>query len=245
MAKIKVIIPNAGMSSSTLKDRERMLKSVARNDTEISVECIMAGPESIESEYDASMASPFILKQVKAAEESGFDAVIIYCGSDPALKAAREIVRIPVIGPGETSFHLASMLSSKFSVIGGSDKGKLQELGLDPSLFASARSLGIPVVELRDDQGVTKEAKEAVISEARKAVAEDGAQAIILGCLGLAGIAQEVEKEVGVPVIDPAFVSVNMAELLIQNGLSQSKISYPYPPKKKYYGSEKKYYGGE
>ena len=105
MSKIKVIIPNAGMSSSTLKERERMLKAVAREDTEISVDCIKGGPESLESEYDSLMASRYILEEVKIAENSGFDAIIIYCGGDPALAAAREIVNIPVIGPGEAEIN--------------------------------------------------------------------------------------------------------------------------------------------
>ncbi|HZK11857.1 MAG TPA: aspartate/glutamate racemase family protein [Atribacterota bacterium] len=234
MSKIKVIIPNAGMSSSTLKERERMLKAVAREDTEISVDCIKGGPESLESEYDSLMASRYILEEVKIAEISGFDAIIIYCGGDPALGAAREIVNIPVIGPGEVSIHLASMLSRRFTIISGSEE-KFAKSKLNYICLASIRSLNIPVIDLRDSKGVVREAKEAVIREGRKAIEEDGAQAIVLGCLGLAGIGKEVQEELGVPVIDPAFVSINMAELLIFSNLTHSKLAYPNPPKKKYY----------
>ena len=234
MSKIKVIIPNAGMSSSTLKERERMLKAVAREDTEISVDCIKGGPESLESEYDSLMASRYILEEVKIAENSGFDAIIIYCGGDPALAAAREIVNIPVIGPGEVSIHLASMLSRRFTIVSGKEES-FRKAKLDYSCLASVKSLNISVVNLRDSKGVAKEAKEAVVREGRKAIEEDGAQAIVLGCLGLAGIGKEVQEELGVPVIDPAFVSINMAELLIQSHLTHSKLTYPNPPKKKYY----------
>ncbi len=31
------------------------------------------------------------------AEKDGFDGLIVYCGSDPAVKACREVVDIPVI----------------------------------------------------------------------------------------------------------------------------------------------------
>lgn len=233
MLKIKVIIPNAGMSASTLKDRERMLKTVAREDTEISVDCIEAGPESIESDYDIFIASSYILKMVKAAAEAGFGAVILYCGCDPALGAAREIVDIPVVGPGEVSFHLASILSHKFTIIG--THKRLEDFGVDRSRLSSLRSLDIPVIDLRDDKGVTKEAKAAVLQEGKKAIMEDGAQAIVLGCLGLAGIANDIQEKLGVPVIDPAFVAINIAELLIHLNLTHSKFSWPKLLNKRYY----------
>ena len=233
MSKIKVIIPNAGMSLSKLRYRERMLKAVAREDTEINVDCIKAGPASIESRYDSVMASRYILEEVKAAEKSGFDAIIIYCGDDPALDAAREIVNIPVIGPGVVSIYIASMLCRKFTIIGG-EEGFIKSK-LNYSCLASTRSLNIPVLDLRDSKGVVKEVKELLIRESRKAIEEDGAEAIVLGCLGLAGIGKEVQKKLGVPVIDPAFVSINMAELLIHSNLTHSKLTYRNPPKKKYY----------
>ncbi len=90
--RLKVIIPNAGMLPETLRSRERMLAEYAMPDTLISVDCIERGPESIESNYDKVLAGPYIMEKVLAAEEEGFDAVIIYCGSDPATEAARECV---------------------------------------------------------------------------------------------------------------------------------------------------------
>jgi len=234
MSKIKVIVPNAGMSPDKLKYRERMLKAVAREDTEIEVDCIEAGPASIESGYDSFMASRYILEKVKTAEESGFDAIIIYCGGDPALDAAREIVNIPVIGPGVVSVCIASMLSRKFSIIGGREDMFIRSK-LNYSCLASTRRLNIPVLDLRDSEGVVKEVKELVIRESRKAIEEDGAEAIVFGCLGLAGIGKEVQIRLGVPVIDPAFVSINMAELLIHSNLTHSKLTYRNPSKQKYY----------
>jgi len=235
--KIKVIIPNAGMSPSELKDRERMLKTVARADTEISVDCIAAGPESIESHYDEIMASRYILERVKAAEEAGFDAIVIYCTSDPAVDAAREIVNIPVVGPGEVAIHLASILGNRFSYLTvleetiPKNEERIRKSKIDQSCLASVRSLGIPVSRLRDN---LEETKRAVIREGRKAVEEDGAQVVILGCMGLAGLGKEVQAELGVPVVDPAFIAVNMAELLLCSNLTYSRLAYPCPPGKRY-----------
>lgn len=232
MPRIRIIIPNAGMSSSVLKDREKMLKTVARADTEVSVACIAGGPESIESHYDELMASRYILEGVKAAEEAGFDAIVIYCTSDPAIDAAREIVNIPVIGPGEAAVHLATMLGHRFSYLTvleetvPASEERIRRSKVDRSCLVSVRNLGIPVSRLRDN---LDETKNAVMREGRKAVEEDGAQVIILGCMGLAGLGNEVQNELGVPVIDPAFAAINLAELLIHSNLVHSKLAYPKP----------------
>ena len=59
--KLKVIIPNSGMDRKTLDDREVMLSAYAMQSTEISVDCIDHGPESIENAYDEVMACAHIL----------------------------------------------------------------------------------------------------------------------------------------------------------------------------------------
>ena len=76
MVRIKVIIPNAGMDKEALKRREGMLSKVTMPSTELSVECIESGPESIESYYDEALALPSLLKQTKKAEKDGYDAVV-------------------------------------------------------------------------------------------------------------------------------------------------------------------------
>ena len=84
--KIKVIIPNSGMDRKTLDSREEMLSAYAWPGTEISVDCIPGGPESIESAYDEVLASPYVVEMSLQAEKEGFDKngfrVIVNCGED-------------------------------------------------------------------------------------------------------------------------------------------------------------------
>ena len=49
-----------------------------------------------------------MVKESIRAEKEGYDAIVIYCFSDVGIDAIRENVRIPVIGPGETSLAVAS-----------------------------------------------------------------------------------------------------------------------------------------
>lgn len=57
------------------------------------------------------------MKESIRAEKEGYDAIVIYCFSDVGIDAIRENVRIPVIGPGETSLAAASMICNRFTVL--------------------------------------------------------------------------------------------------------------------------------
>jgi allantoin racemase len=55
------------------------------------------------------------------------------------------------------------------------------------------------------------------------AVAEEGAEAIVLGCAGMTDLARELERNAGVPVLDGVACAVGLAETLIRLGLKTSK----------------------
>ncbi|MGZ8726388.1 MAG: aspartate/glutamate racemase family protein [Aeromicrobium sp.] len=59
-----------------------------------------------------------ILDSVIGAEHDGYDAVAIGNILDPALREARSMVDIPVLGLGETSMLTACMMGSRFALIG-------------------------------------------------------------------------------------------------------------------------------
>ena len=100
--------------------------------------------------------------------------------------------------------------------------------GLENRL-ASVRALGVSVEETTADEEKTKE---AVLAVARKAIEEDGAEVIILGCAGMAGYDKDLEAELGVPVLDPSAVALKMAEAMVDLGLKPSKIGkFAHPPK--------------
>jgi allantoin racemase len=83
---------------------------------------------------------------------------------------------------------------------------------------------------LHDDLEATLK---AMIAAGRAAIEEDGAQVLIPGCFGMVGLAERMQQELGVPVVDPAGASVKLIEALVGLKLSQSKLAYPIPPSKK------------
>jgi len=229
--RIKVVIPN---SSQDFRDEQTThRKQVAMKGTTIDVVCLLKGPASLEAASDESYAAPYILDEIKKAEQDGYDAATIDCACDPALRASREISSIPVIGAGEASWILALTIGDKFSVITVlSNTADVIKHNILASQFdgrlASIRSAEIPVLELKNHEA----AKAAILREAKKALKEDGADVIVLGCTGMAKLAKEVQKELGVPVVEPATAAIKIAEILVQMRLSHSKRSFKTPPEK-------------
>jgi len=239
--KIRAVTPVITESFGPLVLEE--FSRVAGPQTEISNVFIRSGPASVESAYDEAVATPDVLARVREAEADGMDAVIINCFGDPGLGAAREVVSIPVIGPCEASMHVAAMLGHRFSVVTVLER-LIPELDLHAQKYgvahklASVRSVDLPVLDLEKgrDQFVGRMVEKAV-----EAVAEDGAHVIVLGCTGVAGLAQQVKagllrRGFDVPVIDPAATALKVAEALVGAGLTHSKRTYPQPPEKEILG---------
>ena len=208
------------------------------DDTELDSVGVEKGPTSIESRYDAIMASPDILRLIKEAEEGGVDAVVVSCMGDPGVMAGKELVNIPVLGPLETSLLVSCALGDKVSVVtvlqneACAIEENARAYGLSHKL-ASVRSVNIPVLELSKNIDRTVN---ALVDESKKAVREDGAKSIILGCTGMTGLGEKLAERLDVPVLDPLLVTIKFAEMLVRLGLKQSKLTFPTPPKKKIIG---------
>ncbi|WP_308910279.1 aspartate/glutamate racemase family protein [Pseudokordiimonas caeni] len=197
---------------------------------------LATGPSSIECEFDEALAVPGVAARALEAEKDGADAVIIDCMGDPGLGVARELVSIPVLGPFESSAHLAAMMGHRFSVVTVLDSVRpmLENLatiyGVADKL-ASVRVIDVPVLEL---EARITEVQAALAKEAEQAVLHDHADTIILGCTGFLGCAEAIRahllaKGLDVPVIDPIPTTVCLAEAFVKAGLAQSKHCHPRP----------------
>ena len=228
--KIKVIMSDKAMTRATMDDRERMLKTALSSDAEVSVDCIKRGPDELDCNTDEAFAAAEMVKESIQAEKEGYDAIVIYCFSDVGIDAIRENFRIPVIGPGEVSLAAAHMLCNRITVLTSESINiprtyrRLMRNGMARDKMVSVRALDIPIGEVRVNPEATKNYLRAVC---KKAVEEDHADGIILGCLSMAGYGEELEKELPVKIIDPAFVAMAYAELSVRVGLRHIPAVYP------------------
>jgi allantoin racemase len=63
-----------------------------------------------------------------------------------------------------------------------------------------------------------------LMTQARQAIADDGAEVIVLGCAGMTGLDAELSASLGVPVVDAVAAGVTITEALVACGLETSKL---------------------
>jgi allantoin racemase len=241
--RIRVITPVTGEALGNAE----FARSLGDAATEVDLVQIERGPASIECEFEHAIAVPDTLRLIVQAEREGVDAVVVDCMADPGVRPARELVRILVVGPGETSMHLACLLGHRFSIVTTEARAvpefenQANVAGLTERL-ASVRWVDIPVLELASDP----EALLAALIDASVAAIEaDGAHVIVFGCTGMLGFAEGVRDGLvgrgypGVPVLDPVPVAVRTAQALLACGLTHSARTWPPAPAKRIdgYGS--------
>lgn len=148
-----------------------------------------------------------------------YDGILLACFGDPGLYALKERAGIPVIGIAEASMSLALLLGFKFSIIAAVAKAKAMMENLVLSYGLSARLASVEALDLGITTFMNQEhlLKEAVLEGGRQAVRQ-GAEVLLLGCAGMTVLDAEVERELGVPVIDPVKAGVYMLRGIIDGG---------------------------
>jgi len=196
------------------------------------------GPPSIEGYFDEAFSVPGLLAEVARAADA--DAFVVACFDDTGLDAARCATSAPVVGIGEAAFHLASLIAEKFSVVTTLPRSiapierNLAKYGL-ASRCARVRAADVPVLALEEEGSAARRTIEAEIF---RALAEDGAEAIVLGCAGMTNLARDLEKKAGIPVLDGVACAVGLAETLARLGLKTSKHNTYASPLTKVYAGE-------
>jgi allantoin racemase len=218
-----------------LTRRQAVLQRAAFPGTDVEVLDVPEGPSSIESVYEEYLAVPATLEAITKLESQGMDGAIVGCFGDPGVDAARELCRMPVIGPGEAAMLLAASLGHRFSVVTVLDSlaQPLRRVAWSAGVLdklASVRSVGIPVLELYADLDRTFG---RMVDVGRRTVDEDRADTVILGCMTMAFAERHgaLQEALGVPVVSPAHAALKFLEALVGARLRHSKRAYPFPPK--------------
>jgi allantoin racemase len=234
---IKIVYINPVGTSAFDKPMKEFLDNYKSPDTDITVVSLEKGPWHLEYySYDA-LVIPDVLKVIREFEDRGYDAAIIGCFYDPGLHEAREVSDMVITAPGESSIHIASTLGDRFSIIVGRRKWiplmeqNVVKYGFRDKLV-SFESVELGVWDFHKD---VEETKRRLIRAAKNAV-DKGAEVLILGCTVLFGFFKDLEKEVGVPVVDPIIASLKYAEFLVElkrrMGWTWSRIGmYEKPPR--------------
>lgn len=174
------------------------------------------GPPHLEYRWYGQQVIAPVLELAQEAEAAGAGAVVIGCFFDVGLWELRECLRLPVVGMGEASMHIASTLGHRFSVIAGRRKWVAQIeqnallAGMDRQL-ASVRDVDMGIPEaLADPVAFFDRVRDA----ARLAVERDGAEVIVLSEMAPPGFARTLRTQLGVAFVDPGMAAWKWAEMM-------------------------------
>jgi allantoin racemase len=177
-------------------------------------------PKFIETYGDDAAAVPKMLQLVKE-HEPHVEAIVVACHCDPGLDAVKEATAKPVVGIGEASMKLASMLGHSFSVVTTARRSI-------PPKLAQARKYHLQdlLVSVRapDRDASSCEDQDVFLALARAAVEDDLAEVIVLGCAGLTGMDKHIQAKLGVPTLDGVVCALMIAEGLARYGVGTSKV---------------------
>ena len=221
---MKLLVINPNTTTTMTHKIDAVARRFARPGTEVVTEQPRTGPASIQGYLDIARSLDGILGV--AERHSDADATVIACFDDTGLDALRCMLTGPVIGIGEASFHAASMISSRFSVITTLPRSvaglyeNLAKYGMS-ARCAGIRAADVPVLALERDPQLARTRIEAQV---KAAVNQDGADAVVLGCSGMTDLAESISTQFGIPVIDGIGCAVAMAEAFFSAGLLTSKV---------------------
>lgn len=228
--KILIINPDYGMTQEEMALRCRILEEYTAPDTQLAMVCPQNSGVELNSALDVVLAAPEIVQLAADGQNAGFDAVVLYCFSDPVIDACREALRIPVIGGAQASCLAALNVCRSFGVI-LADEARLPEkklflrtLGVSPERIGQIAAVNLNGISPWADRETTFK---KLLACGQKIMRETHTEAIVLGCLSFLGLAEPLSRVLGIPVIDPAVAAVTTAESIVRQRLFTSKVSYP------------------
>jgi allantoin racemase len=232
--RIKYVIPYPFGPEGVQLRADQIPPALRRSDVDFEFVPVRNSCRIVDSFYEAALLEAYVIEAGLLAEQQGFDAVVVDTVADPGLDALRSRLSIPVIGPGQVAYHLATMLGRRFSIL---TMWKAWTFNYEKVLhgnnlthaLASVRAIGVhPDVEQlfgdRHDEVVA-----LLTEEGRRAIDEDGADVIVLGSTTMHQAATELAEVLPCPVINPGPAAVAIAQAAVDLGLSHSKVAWPSP----------------
>jgi len=217
------------MDEHEVRRRERLANRFVQSENRVEVKDVESGPISIESAVEEEMSVSGVLHSL-LRYRNRYHAAVLGCFGDPGLRAARELVKIPVIGPAESSIYYSQQIGDRFGVLVALERdipttrAMVARYEMTHKL-ASIQPLSIPVLDLARNEAKTKK----VLTRAAKLAEKEGAECLILGCMSLAYMLADelVQDSANIPVLNPAKIALRTAETFAQLRLTHSRKTYP------------------
>jgi allantoin racemase len=225
---------NPNTSESMTAEIAAAAAAVAAEGTEIVARNPRFGATAIDSAAESYLSAVGVMDLVATAvtaNEFDYDAVILAGFGEHGKDALQEMLAVPVLDIAEAAAHVAHLIGRRYSVVTTLTRSitpiedRLMLAGLDAHCV-SVRACGLGTAEVDADPAG---AVQAIVAEAAKAVTEDGADVICLGCAGMAGVTAAITAKLGVPAVDGVAAAVALAQAVVGLGLAANKAGVYAP----------------
>lgn len=231
---MRILVLNPNTSQTMSAEIAAGTRNAAHPDTEIDCMAPYFGAAAIDSageSYLSAVGVTDIVARLLDDDRFRHDAVVLAGFGEHGKDALQEMLTVPVFDIAECAAHVAQLVGRRFSVVTTLARSiapiedRLLLAGLNAHC-ASVRACGLGTAEIDADP---TGAVAAIVAEAVRAVTEDGADVICLGCAGMAGVTAAITARVGVPAIDGVAAAIALAQAVVGLSLSTSKAGVYAP----------------
>lgn len=162
------------------------------------------------------------LKNMKIAQQQGFDAFVIGCTLDVGLFEGRAMLDMPVIGISESAYHLAMQLGRKFAIVTSSSAFPEVYAEQVTRYGVAARHIDRPYILNASEEEIARALLDPAPmiarfkEQAQKAI-DDGASVIIPAPAFLSALASKVGlyELNGAVILDTVSIAIKQAEMMV------------------------------
>lgn len=218
---MRILLANPNTTQAVTDLAATRAREIASPGTEIVAATARFGAVVIGSRAEMAVAEHAALELI-AREAAGCDAVVVAASTDSAVRAAREMLAVPVLGLTEAALHAACLVGGTFATVTLSARSnatlrdQLAASGMASRCVAMRAVPATPQDLLTDPDRIA-----AVVAEAARALVAEGADAIVLVGAVMAGLAARMECDV--PVLEGVSCAVALAEALVRLRLPKAR----------------------
>jgi allantoin racemase len=231
---MRILVLNTNTSPTMTAEIAEAAGAAAHESTEIVCLAPSFGAVAIDSAAESYLSAVGTMDVVATLLDAGdfdYDAVVLAGFGEHGRDALAEMLSVPVFDIAECAAHVAHLIGRRFSVVTTLARSvapiedRLLLAGLNAHC-ASVRACGLGTAEVDADPAG---AVAAIVREAARAVNQDGADVICLGCAGMAGVTAAISAKLGVPAIDGVAAAVALAQAVVGLALTTSKAGVYAP----------------
>jgi allantoin racemase len=227
---VRIVVVNCNTSQAMTEVIAAAARVSARPGTSIVALTPTWGVPAAEGFYDSFLSAAAVLDLLGSWEGSA-DAVVLAGFGEHGREGARQLLDIPVVDITEAAAVFANLVAFEYGVVTTTRPAIPQIRQSLASVALLERCVGVRATGLGVlDLDVSHQQTVSAFTEQARTLIDLGAEAIVLGCAGVAGLQAELQAELGVPVIDGVSVAISLCEDLVHHRLSTSKVGAFSPP---------------